>query len=170
MAHRPTRREMLATTGLTGMAALTGVASSAGAQTTPRRPRIACLVSYWGATRSHADWIVTKLIDGYWWQGAHTPSRVDVAAVYMHQRQTSTLGEKVCKAKGIPVFDTVAGAVTLGGKALAVDGVVIVGEHGDSEVAAFSTVRIGGQTLDRFCGDQVTLDRAAIARQVPPTR
>ena len=149
MAHRPTRREMLATTGLTGVAALTGIGSGALAQTaghspaatnvqhapaaTPaqRRPRIACLVSYWGATRSHADWIVTKLIDGYWWQGAHTPSRVDVAAVYMHQRQTSTLGEKVCKAKGIPVFDTVAGAVTLGGQALAVDGVVIVGEHGE---------------------------------------
>jgi L-lactate dehydrogenase len=43
---------------------------------------------------------------------------------------------------------------------------LVLGEHGDSEVAAFSTVRIGGQTLDRFCGDQVTLDRAAIARQV----
>ena len=121
-------------TGAAGAAALTRPAFGAGAQPVPRRPRIACLVSFWGATRSHADWIVTKLIDGYWWQGAHTPSRVDVASVYMHQRQTSTLGEKVCKAKGIPVFDSVADALTLGGKDLAVDGVVIVGEHGEYPV------------------------------------
>lgn len=124
------RRDLLTLTGATGVAALTGRGTGAFAQAPPRRPRIACLVSYWGETRSHADWIVTKLIDGYWWQGAHTPSRVDVASVYMHQRETSTLGEKVCKAKGIPVFDTVAGAVTLGGQELAVDGIVIVGEHG----------------------------------------
>ena len=42
----------------------------------------------------------------------------------------SGLGRKVCKSKGIPIFNTVGEAVTLGGKELAVDGVVLVGEHG----------------------------------------
>ncbi|MEP7350781.1 MAG: L-lactate dehydrogenase [Sphingorhabdus sp.] len=32
---------------------------------------------------------------------------------------------------------------------------VVVGEHGDSEVAAFSTVRIGGVPLDRFAPNEV---------------
>ena len=95
------------------------------------RPRIACLASFWGATSSHADWIITKLIDGYWWQSAHTLSRVDVASIYLHQHDTSLLGQKVAAAKGIPVFRTVAEALTLGGDELAVDGVVIVGEHGN---------------------------------------
>ncbi len=126
-----TRREMLGMSGMAGVAALTDRAANDVVQTTPRRPRIACLVSYWGATRSHADWIVTKLLDGYWWQGAHTPSRVDVVSVYIHQRDTSGLGQKVCRSKGIPVSDTVADALTRGGKELAVDGVVIVGEHGE---------------------------------------
>ena len=45
-----------------------------------------------------------------------------------------------------------------------VDGFVL-GEHGDSEVAAFSTVRIGGLTLDAFCGDHQH-DREATAREV----
>ncbi|HTV00909.1 MAG TPA: hypothetical protein VMF13_10240, partial [Luteitalea sp.] len=126
-----TRRQMLGATGMAGLAAFTGLTSTATAQTPQKRPRIACLVSFWGATRSHADWIVTKLIDGYWWQGAHMDSRVEVASVYFHQKATSGLGQKVCQAKGIPVFDTVGEAVTLGGKTLAVDGVVIVGEHGE---------------------------------------
>lgn len=130
-SHLLTRRELLGVAGLTGVAALTGRAAGAVPQTEPRRPRIACLATYWAAPNSHADWIVTKLLDGYWWQGAHTPSRIDIVSVYLHQHDTSLLGQKICKAKNIPIYKTVGEAVTLGGTELAVDGVVIVGEHGD---------------------------------------
>ncbi len=122
---------MLGVAGLAGLAAITGSAAAAVPKSAPAKPRIACLVTYWGATRSHADWIITKLLDGYWWQGAHTPSRVEVVSVYIHQFDTSLLAQKICKSKNIPIFKTVGEAVTLGGKELAVDGVVIVGEHGE---------------------------------------
>jgi hypothetical protein len=56
---------------------------------------------------------------------------VDVASIYLHQNDISVLAHRVAEAKGIPVFKTVAEALTLGGNELAVDGVVIVGEHGD---------------------------------------
>ena len=128
------RREMLTLTGMAGAAVLTGVEGKSVAQTSEpsqRRPRIACLVSYWGLPTSHADWIINKLLDGYWWHGAHTPSRVEVVSVYIHQFDTSLLGQKVCKAKNIPIYKTVGEAVTLGGSELAVDGVVIVCEHGN---------------------------------------
>src|SRR5436305_1546796 len=126
-----TRREMLGITAMAGLTALTGIVPDAVAQTAQKRPRIACLISFWGLPTSHADWIVNKLLDGYWWQGAHTASRVDVGSVYIHQFETSLLGQKVCKAKNIPIYKAVGEAVTLGGKDLAVDGVVIVGEHGE---------------------------------------
>lgn len=42
----------------------------------------------------------------------------------------------------------------------------VLGEHGDSEVAAFSTVRIGGETLEQFSAGTGALDQAAIARRV----
>ncbi|MES3018439.1 MAG: hypothetical protein V4721_11700 [Bacteroidota bacterium] len=107
--------------------------TSAGASTRSpqKRPRIACLVSYWAATRSHADWIIVKLLDGYWWQGEHKDSRVDVVSVYIHQPDQSPLGQKTCQEKNIPIFKTVGEALTLGGSDLAVDGVVIIGEHGN---------------------------------------
>lgn len=126
-----TRREILGTTGMAALTGITGSVASALPQPSQTRPRIACCVSFWGGPGSHADWIICKLMDGYWWQGAHTPSRVDVVAVYIHQLDTSGLGQKVCQAKNIPIFKTVGEAVTLGGKELAVDGVVIVGEHGN---------------------------------------
>src|SRR5205823_7827811 len=102
-----TRRGMLETSG---RAALAGIAAGTVAHAAERRPRIACVVTYWAAPGSHADWIITKLLDGYWWKGAHTPSRVDVVSVYIHQLQESPLGQKVCKSKGIPIFNTVSDA------------------------------------------------------------
>ena len=43
----------------------------------------------------------------------------------------------------------------------------IIGEHGDTEVAAFSSVRIGGMTLDAFCEDTgLNLDLAVLAAGV----
>ena len=126
-----TRRQLLGMAGMLGLSALAGTAAADFPQTQAKRPRIAVLVSYWAATRSHADWIVTKLLDGYWWDGAYTPSRVDVVSVYIHQLEESQLGQKICKAKNIPIFKSVGEALTMGGKELDVDGVVIVAEHGN---------------------------------------
>ena len=122
-----TRRELL---DISSKASLAGIAAGTVSHGAERRPRIACVVTYWAAPGSHADWIITKLLDGYWWKGAHTPSRLDVVSAYIHQLQESGLGQKVCKSKGIPIFNTVSEALTLGGKELEVDEVVLVGEHG----------------------------------------
>src|SRR5690606_34292343 len=99
-------------TGVAGLTALTGVAAGAAPQPAQKRPRIACIATYWAATRSHADWIFTKLLDGYWWDGAYMPSRVEVVSVYIHQLEASELGRKICESKGIPIFNTVGEAVT----------------------------------------------------------
>jgi L-lactate dehydrogenase len=47
----------------------------------------------------------------------------------------------------------------------AIDGYVL-GEHGDSEVAAFSTIRIGGQSIAQFAAGQMQPDLAELALNV----
>lgn len=42
----------------------------------------------------------------------------------------------------------------------------VIGEHGDSEVAAFSAVRVGGMGLDAFTGERAQLDLVRIAGDV----
>jgi L-lactate dehydrogenase len=54
-------------------------------------------------------------------------------------------------------------AIAMGVAPGAVDGLVL-GEHGDSEVVAFSTLRIGGVSLDRFAAHRP--DHAEVARRV----
>lgn len=46
-----------------------------------------------------------------------------------------------------------------------IDGFVL-GEHGDSEVAAFSTVRVGGLTLDQYAVDKAPFSHDQVAREV----
>ena len=41
------------------------------------------------------------------------------------------MGRFICEKHGIPLFDSVRDALTLGGDSLAVDGVLLIGEHGD---------------------------------------
>ena len=56
-------------------------------------------------------------------------------------------------------------AERLGVAPASIDGDVL-GEHGDSEVAAFSTVRIGGLTLEQFARQEDLSDRAQLAEEV----
>ncbi len=140
-----TRRELLAMVGAAGITALSSNAIAAFPLARQDRPRIAVLATYWAAPNSHADWIMSKVLDGYWWQGAHTPSQVDVVSIYIDQLELSGLAQKIAKAKNIPIFKTVGEAVTLGGKELAVDGVVIIAEHG-----VYRTNLKGEQLLPRW--------------------
>ena len=109
---------MVGRTGMAGLAALTGIAAGTVPQTAQKRPRIACLVSFRGAPGSHADWIISKLMR--WLSVAGRPHSFSRGRCvrYIHQFDTSELGQKVCKSKGIPIFKTVGEAVTLGGKEL----------------------------------------------------
>lgn len=43
---------------------------------------------------------------------------------------------------------------------------LVLGEHGDSEVAAFSTVRVGGVTLENFSSPGDAPDQDAVAKEV----
>src|SRR3954470_241655 len=92
------------------------------------RKKIAAVVTEYRRW-SHADVIVGKIIEGYHYDGKERPE-LELVSLYVDQKPKNDMSEGLAKKYGFKLFDTVAGAVTLGGKALAVDGVVIVGEHG----------------------------------------
>jgi len=92
--------------------------------------RIAAVTTvYW--KYSHADDIITKFIEGYSVIGRTHLPHCKVAGLYVEQFPDTDIGRGMAARYKIPLFDTVAGAVTLGGDKLAVDGVLLVGEHGD---------------------------------------
>jgi len=93
------------------------------------KPRVAAIITEY-RDRAHADVIVTKLLEGYDLYGVHTDPRVEVASIYLDQTPANDMGVAMAAKHGVPIFDTIGEALSLGGSGIAVDGVLLIGEHG----------------------------------------
>ena len=100
-------------------------------ETTHGRPKIAAVVTVY-RKYSHAQHIVDRLLDGYGWNGAYHHPPMDLVALYVDQVGSDDLSrERAARFPAMKIYPTIAEALTRGGSKLAVDGVVLVGEHGD---------------------------------------
>src|SRR5688572_18533682 len=113
---------------LTAMGSLAGAAALGGfAQ--EKRKKIAFLGTE-VRRHSHAQHFFDRLTLGYGWKGAWQDPRVEVASVYLDQFPENDLGRERAAKRGLKLSSSVAEALTLGTGKLAVDGVVIIAEHG----------------------------------------
>ena len=81
---------------------------------------------------SHAQHFLDRLCEGYTWQGGWQEPRLEVAGTYIAQFPEGTdLGRERIERYKLKQYDSVSQALTLGGDKLAVDGVFLIGEHGD---------------------------------------
>jgi len=128
MPTRPTRRRF--TGALIGSLALGGRVVPASEAPAPRRPRIAFLGTAL-YEHSHAQHFLDRFVQGYAFGGRWVAPRLDVAGVYLDQFPANDLGRERLARHGLRLCPTVAEALTLGTGSLAVDGVVIIAEHGD---------------------------------------
>jgi hypothetical protein len=81
-------------------------------------------------TLSHAQHFLDRMTLGYNWAGEWVAPRVEVASIYVDQTPEGDLSKGRIARYKLKQFPTVEEALTLGGSALAVDGVVIIAEHG----------------------------------------
>ena len=95
-----------------------------------RPKRIAALTTAY-FRYSHADDIITKFIEGYSIVGRTHLPHCKVVSMYIEQSPATDIGRGMAARYKIPLFDKPAAALTLGGDDLAVDGVLLIGEHGD---------------------------------------
>src|SRR5262249_17816165 len=81
---------------------------------------------------SHAYHIVGRFLHGYLRDGrVHHPDYA-IASMFVDQpKHAGDLSREPSKEFGFALHDPVAGALTLGGDRLAVDGVLLIGEHGN---------------------------------------
>ncbi len=113
-------------------AGMTGLCNSASMAAADRdRPRKVAFLGTEVRRHSHAQHFLDRLTDGYAWGGKWVRPRVEVASVYIDQFPDGDLAKHRIKKHGLKQFTTIEDALTLGGKSLAVDGVVIIAEHGN---------------------------------------
>jgi hypothetical protein len=79
---------------------------------------------------SHTQHFLDRLLLGYTWAGGWHYPEVDLASLYIDQFPNNDLARATAKRHNIPIHPTIDEAITLGSSNLAVDGVVVIGEHG----------------------------------------
>jgi len=95
------------------------------------RPKIA-LVTTVIFKYAHAQHFVDRFLEGYGWNGAHHRPPMDLVSLYVDQVGSGDLSrERAARFPSMKIYPTIAEALTLGGSKLAVDGVLLVAEHGN---------------------------------------
>src|SRR5947209_2251535 len=80
---------------------------------------------------SHADVIITKFMKGIPTDEELRQPRVELASIYQDQIDARDIGQSLAWRHRVPIFQSIRSALTLGGTELAVEGVLLIGEHGD---------------------------------------
>ncbi len=114
-----TRRQFLATATLP---------FAASAQSGPPK-RIAAVVTEY-RHNSHADVIVGKYLEGFRQNNQPPGPRSKVVSMYTAQIPKNDMSRDMAKKHNVPIYPTIWETLTLGGGKLAVDGVLLIGEHG----------------------------------------
>ncbi|AKP53722.1 hypothetical protein [Cyclobacterium amurskyense] len=91
--------------------------------------RIAAILTEY-RPNSHADVIVGKYLEGYNQDGMAPYPRSKIVSMFTEQVPDTDMSRDMAKKHGVPIFRTVADALTLCGDKLAVDAVLLIGEHG----------------------------------------
>jgi len=116
-----------------------------GGQESNRRPRIAVVTPVY-YKYSHSQHIVDRFLDGYGWEGRHHRPAMDVVSLYVEQVGANDLSrERAERHPQLKIYPTIAEALTRGTNKLAVDGVLLIGEHG-----RFPTNERGQQLYPRY--------------------
>ena len=94
------------------------------------RKRIAAIITQYFAG-SHADVVVTKFLKGFPTDEARFEPRVDLVSMYIDQFTENDIGRTLATEHDVTICPSIVQALTLGGERLSVDGVLLIGEHGD---------------------------------------
>jgi hypothetical protein len=122
-----TRRSFLASAG--GLVAGAYLPTSAAAPVKPLK--VAAIYTVF-RHRSHAHDIIENFLEPCLFNGEKREHGMKVVSFFADQRaETGDMTDDVAKQYNVTVYKTIEEALTLGGKELAVDAVLSIGEHGD---------------------------------------
>ena len=130
--------------------------------------RVATLISEY-RPNSHADVIVGRMLGGYYYDGRHNDSSMDVVSMYTDQVPDNDMSRELARQHGFQLVPSIRHALTMtsdqsmGGRELAVDGVVLICEHG-----AYPDNPLGQKLYPRYEFFKAVIDVFRETRQTVP--
>ncbi len=124
---------------------------------------------------SHAYHVGGRFLNGYLRDGKMHYPDFGIAGMFVEQQKDGDLSKELAKKHGFALYPDVAGALTLGGDKLAVDAVLLIGEHGDYPLndkqqklypryelfqKVVEVFKKSDKTVPVFCDKHLSYDRA----------
>jgi hypothetical protein len=104
--------------------------SGSSIQSDDKLPRVAVITTVW-RHNAHADVLGSRPVQGYTLDGQGEFPKLKLVSAYVDQFPDNDMSRSLAKEHGFTIYDSVAGALTLGTDKLAVDGILLICEHGD---------------------------------------
>jgi hypothetical protein len=95
-----------------------------------KTPTVAVVTTVW-RHNAHADVIASRLVQGNTLDGKGEFPKLKLVSAYVDQFPAGDMSRRLAAEHGFTIYDSVKEALTLGGDKLAVDGVLLICEHGD---------------------------------------
>ena len=105
-------------------------AEAAGTAPANLSKKLAIVTTVWRYL-SHSQHMGDRFLVGYPFEGKWHRPAMEVAALYVDQKPAGDQSADRARSFGFKVYPKIAEALRCGGTKLAVDGVLIIGEHGD---------------------------------------
>jgi len=127
--HRMAQKRLPSLT-LAALAVVSAHASAAEPTTPPPAKNVAAIVTVYHHN-SHADLIVSRLLQTDTLDGQGKNSPLKLASLYTDQKPDKDISRLLAASHRFRISQTIEDALTLGSGRLAVDGVLLIAEHGD---------------------------------------
>ncbi|HEV3142878.1 MAG TPA: hypothetical protein VGZ47_03225 [Gemmataceae bacterium] len=134
---------------------------------------------------SHAYHVCSRFLNGYLRQGNYHYPDFAIAGMYVEQQKANDLSRELSRKHGFALAESVAEALVLGKDTLAIDGVLLIGEHGDYPYNAklqklypryelfqkiVEVFRKTGKSVPVFCDKHLSYDRTKAAEMAATSR
>lgn len=126
-------------TGLAATAVPPWTSALWGADDKPRK-KMAMICTHW-TMQSHAQHMGDRFLTGYPLNGRWHHPPLDFVSLYVDQKPDGDQSAARAKEYGFQIYPSIAEALCLGGDKLAVDAVLIIGEHGKYPLSEFGQIQ-----------------------------
>ncbi len=134
------RREFIAAIGTVGTGTVASNHLLSAQDTTGSRKKMAVITTEW-RYHSHAWHMAERFLAGYPMNGRWHRPALDVVSAYVDQFPEKDLSRQRAAEFGFTIYPTIAQALRLGGETMAVDAVLIIGEHGKYSKSQFEQTK-----------------------------
>lgn len=133
-------RCLLGATGVIGAGPITALSAGANETELTPRKRLAVITTEW-RYHSHAWHMAERFLVGYPIAGRWHRPPLDVVGAYVDQRPANDLSVSRSEEFGFALYPTIAETLRQGGDSLAVDAVLIIGEHGEYQKSQYGQTK-----------------------------